>query len=85
MPGVCGEAGMKYTPSVSDVRALRGLTQRNGGALTPARARRLLIAGWVVVRDDVAECYPARAVAYSLTAEGRRWVERAATKGKTKP
>lgn len=76
---------MKYTPSVSDVRALRGLTQRNGGALTPSRARRLLIAGWVVVRDDVAACYPERAVAYSLTAEGRRWVERAKAKGNIGP
>ena len=58
------------TISVSDFRALKGLCQRNGGALSPGRAKRLLSQGLVRLREDVAECYPDRAPSYSPTVAG---------------
>lgn len=58
------------TVSVSDFRALKGLCQRNGGALSPGRAERLLLLGLARLREDVAECYPERAASYSPTVAG---------------
>ncbi len=56
--------------SLSDIHALRGLRQRNGGALSQTRAERLLLLGLVYVRQDVAHCYPGRAPSYSPTPSG---------------
>ncbi len=57
--------------TASDLRALRGLTQRGGGLLTAAKVVKLTSLGLVVYADDYAETYPEAPPHYRLTLAGR--------------
>jgi hypothetical protein len=67
---------------MSDLRAMKGLRQRNGGPLSELRARWLLELGLVRYREDVTETYPDRPPHYSLTTDGDRVLGESIRKGR---